>query len=161
MTTREAMLILLVLLPFGGSAVIGFFRSTAKNNEAWFAGVIALFSLLFTIMLYPAIYGNHVVRLDISWFSEWGVDLILRMDGLSWLFCLLITGIGLLIVVYARYYMDPADSVPRFFLFPRFYGLNDRNSLVRKSRLFGGFLGTHQYFFFFIDWVLVSQCKCA
>ncbi|EJF89591.1 monovalent cation:proton antiporter [Bartonella vinsonii subsp. arupensis OK-94-513] len=117
MTIREAMLILLVLLPFGGSAVIGFFRSTAKNNEAWFAGVIALCSLLFTIMLYPVVHGNHVLRLDISWLSEWGVDLILRMDGLSWLFCLLITGIGLLIVVYARYYMDPADSVPRFFSF--------------------------------------------
>ncbi|ETS14855.1 hypothetical protein Q649_00252 [Bartonella quintana JK 73] len=117
MTTWEAMLILLVLLPFAGSAVISFFRSTAKNNEAWFAGVIALFGLLFTIMLYPAVHGNRVVRLDISWLPEWGSNLILRMDGLSWLFCLLITGIGLLVVVYARYYMDPADSVPRFFAF--------------------------------------------
>ncbi|QEE12972.1 monovalent cation/H+ antiporter subunit A [Bartonella krasnovii] len=117
MTIREAMLILLILLPFGGSAIIGFFRSTAKNNEAWFAGGIALFSLLFTIMLYPAIRGNHIIRLNIPWLPEWGGDLILRMDGLSWLFCLLITGIGLLVVVYARYYMDPADSVPRFFSF--------------------------------------------
>lgn len=117
MTTREAILMLLVLLPFGGSAVIGFFRSTAKNSEAWFAGTIALFTLLFTIMLYPAVRENHVVRIDISWLPEWGVDLVLRMDGLSWLFCLLITGIGLLVVVYARYYMDPSDSVPRFFSF--------------------------------------------
>ncbi len=117
MTTREAMLMLLVLLPLGGSAVIGFFRSTARNNEAWFAGIIALFTLVFTITLYPEVHRNRVVRLDISWLSEWGVDLILRIDGLSWLFCLLITGIGLLVVVYARYYMDPADSVPRFFLF--------------------------------------------
>ncbi|WP_375654828.1 monovalent cation/H+ antiporter subunit A [Bartonella sp. AA83SXKL] len=117
MTTREAMLVLLVLLPFGGSAVIGFFRSTAKNNEAWFAGVVALFCLIFTIMLYPEVRGNHIVRLDISWLPEWGSDLILRIDGLSWLFCLLITGIGLLVVIYSRYYIDPADSVPRFFSF--------------------------------------------
>ncbi|WP_375639901.1 MULTISPECIES: monovalent cation/H+ antiporter subunit A [unclassified Bartonella] len=117
MTTREAMLVLLVLLPFGGSAVIGFFRSTAKNNEAWFAGVVALFCLIFAIMLYPEVRGNHIVRLDISWLPEWGSDLILRIDGLSWLFCLLITGIGLLVVIYSRYYIDPADSVPRFFSF--------------------------------------------
>ncbi|WP_375695697.1 monovalent cation/H+ antiporter subunit A [Bartonella sp. AC67GZZY] len=117
MTTREAMLVLLVLLPFGGSAVIGFFRSTAKNNEAWFAGVVALFCLIFTIMLYPEVRGNHIVRLDISWLPEWGSNLILRIDGLSWLFCLLITGIGLLVVIYSRYYIDPADSVPRFFSF--------------------------------------------
>lgn len=117
MTIREAMLMLLVLLPFGGSAVISLFRSTVKNNEAWFAGVVALFSLFFTIILYPSVRGNCVVRLDIAWLPEWGVNLIFRMDGLAWLFCLLITGIGLLVVVYARYYMDQTDSVARFFAF--------------------------------------------
>ncbi|ALE03241.1 monovalent cation/H+ antiporter subunit A [Bartonella ancashensis] len=133
MATQGAMLILLILLPFGGSVIIGFFRSTAKNNEAWFAGAIALFSLLFTIMLYPAVRGNNVARLNIPWLPEWGVDMTLRMDGLSWLFCLLITGIGLLVVVYARYYMDPADPVPRFFLFSCLYGVDDRNSPIWKS----------------------------
>ncbi|OPB32355.1 multicomponent K+:H+ antiporter subunit A [Bartonella sp. AR 15-3] len=117
MTTREAILILLVLLPFSGSVIIGFFRSTARNNEAWFAGAVALFSLLLTIMLYPAICRSGVVRLDLAWIPEWGVNLTLRIDGLSWLFCLLITGIGFLVVVYARYYMNPADPVPRFFSF--------------------------------------------
>ncbi|WP_332065209.1 monovalent cation/H+ antiporter subunit A [Bartonella sp. CB189] len=117
MATWEAMLILLVLLPFSGSVVVGFFRSTGENHEAWFSGVIALVCLIFTIMLYPAVRENHLVRLDILWLPEWGSNLILRIDGLSWLFCLLITGIGLLVVVYARYYMDPADSVPRFFSF--------------------------------------------
>ncbi|WP_455477840.1 monovalent cation/H+ antiporter subunit A [Bartonella sp. B10] len=117
MTKWEAMLISLVLLPFCGSITIGFFRSTAKNNEAWFAGFIAFVSFLFTMMLYPAVNKSHTIRLDIFWLPEWGVNLILRIDGLSWLFCLLITGIGLLVVVYARYYMDPADFVPRFFSF--------------------------------------------
>src|SRR5690606_2516076 len=39
------------------------------------------------------------------------------MDGLAWLFSMLIVGIFLLIVVYARYYMSPEDPVPRFFSF--------------------------------------------
>lgn len=117
MTVREAMLILLVILPFVGSAIIGFFRSTAKNNEAWFAGAVALLGLLCTIMLYPAITAGNIVRMDISWLPQWGLNVTLRMDGFAWLFALLITGIGLLVVVYARYYMDPADPVPRFFSF--------------------------------------------
>lgn len=117
MTTREAMLILLILLPFIGSAIIGFFRSTAKNNEAWFAGAIALFGLLLSIMLYPSIMHGDAVRLDIAWLPQWGLDITLRVDGLAWLFLILITGIGLLVVIYARYYMDPADPVPRFFSF--------------------------------------------
>lgn len=116
-TTREAMLVLLILLPFIGSAIIGFFRSTAKNNEAWFAGSVALFGLLLTIMLYPSIMNGDAVRLQIDWLPQWGINIILRMDGLAWLFLLMINGIGLLVVIYARYYMDPADPVPRFFSF--------------------------------------------
>ena len=41
----------------------------------------------------------------------------LRMDGFAWVFAALITGIGFLVVLYARYYMSPADPVPRFFSF--------------------------------------------
>jgi multicomponent K+:H+ antiporter subunit A len=39
------------------------------------------------------------------------------MDGFSWLLAALITGIGFLVVLYARYYMSPADPAPRFFSF--------------------------------------------
>jgi multicomponent K+:H+ antiporter subunit A len=37
------------------------------------------------------------------------------MDGFAWVLALLITGIGFLVVLYARYYMSPADPLPRFF----------------------------------------------
>ena len=39
------------------------------------------------------------------------------MDGFAWLFSMLVTGIGVLVVLYARYYMSPKDPVPRFFSF--------------------------------------------
>jgi multicomponent K+:H+ antiporter subunit A len=51
----------------------------------------------------------------IEWIPQLGLNLTLRMDGLAWLFCVLITFIGLLVVVYARYYMSPKDPVARFF----------------------------------------------
>src|SRR5690606_24067986 len=37
------------------------------------------------------------------------------MDGLAWIFLMLITGIGFLVVLYARYYLSPKDPAPRFF----------------------------------------------
>ena len=46
-----------------------------------------------------------------------GLDFTLRMDGFAWLFTMLVTGIGFLVVLYARYYMSPDDPVPRFFAF--------------------------------------------
>ncbi len=39
------------------------------------------------------------------------------MDGLAWLFALLITAIGALVVLYAAYYLSPDDPSPRFFRF--------------------------------------------
>ncbi|WP_412058806.1 monovalent cation/H+ antiporter subunit A [Bartonella sp. DGB2] len=117
MNAWGTMLVFLILSPFFGSALIGFFRPTAQNKEAWFAGAIALFGFLLTLLLYPAINKGQVVRFSIEWLPQWGLTFSFRMDGLSWLFALLITGIGLLVVIYARYYMDPSDPVPRFFSF--------------------------------------------
>jgi len=116
-TTGEAILVLLIILPFVGSGIIGFFRSTAKNNEAWFAGSVALFCLLLSIMLLPSVGDGQYVRLDVEWLPAWGLNLTLRVDGFALVFLFLIAGIGLLVVIYARYYMDPGDPVPRFFSF--------------------------------------------
>jgi multicomponent K+:H+ antiporter subunit A len=39
------------------------------------------------------------------------------MDGYAWMFCIIVTGIGFLVALYARYYMSPQDPVPRFYSF--------------------------------------------
>jgi multicomponent K+:H+ antiporter subunit A len=46
-----------------------------------------------------------------------GLDLTLRLTGFTWLFALIILGIGVLVMLYARYYMSHQDPVPRFFAF--------------------------------------------
>lgn len=43
--------------------------------------------------------------------------MVFRLDGISWIFAVLVLGIGALIVLYTRYYMSPKDPVPRFFSF--------------------------------------------
>src|SRR3546814_16495969 len=69
------------------------------------------------IMAYPALSSGAVIRKEIDWLPSLGLNLIVRLDGLSWLFAFLILGIGALVVLYARYYMSPEDPVPRFFSF--------------------------------------------
>jgi multicomponent K+:H+ antiporter subunit A len=46
-----------------------------------------------------------------------GLFVSLRMDGFAWLFAMLVSVMGMLVVLYARYYMSAADPVPRFFSF--------------------------------------------
>ena len=60
---------------------------------------------------------------ELRWLPELGLNFTLRMDGFAWMFAGLVTAIGLLVVVYARYYMSASDPVPRFFsLFLAFMG---------------------------------------
>ncbi len=117
MTMDGRMLFLLVLLPFLGSVITGLFRGVDRSGSAWFTAAIALVAFVLTSSLYPVVSDGKVLHGSIEWVPQYGLNLTLRMDGFAWLFAMLITGIGLLVVIYARYYMSPDDPVPRFFSF--------------------------------------------
>jgi multicomponent K+:H+ antiporter subunit A len=110
-------LALVLLLPFIGSICAALMPSNARNAEAWLAGAFTLASAALLVLLYPQIADGGVVRAGMVWIPQLGLDLTLRLDGFAWMFALLITGIGALVVFYARYYLSPADPVPRFFSF--------------------------------------------
>ncbi|MDQ0321931.1 multicomponent K+:H+ antiporter subunit A [Pararhizobium capsulatum DSM 1112] len=117
------MLLGLVLAPFAGSLVAICIPSSKGAAAAWFAGAIALFCLVTSVGLYPMISNGTPLRYDLAWLPELGLNFTLRMDGFAWMFASLVTAIGLLVVVYARYYMSTSDPVPRFFsLFLAFMG---------------------------------------
>lgn len=110
-------LVLILALPFFGSIVAAFLPSNARNIEAWLAGLIALVCAGLAISHFPAILDGEVIRITVPWLPDHGVNLSLRMDGFAWLFAMIITLMGALIALYARYYMSPEDPVPRYFSF--------------------------------------------
>ncbi|MCB8889297.1 monovalent cation/H+ antiporter subunit A [Vreelandella malpeensis] len=111
------LLLSLIAGPFIASLVAALLPADARNRESWLAGIVALSGLLVTSYLYTQLGTNGVVQREFGWLPAFGLNLVLRMDGLAWLFAMLIQGIGLLVVIYARYYMSPKDPVPRFFSF--------------------------------------------
>ena len=110
-------LITLILLPFIGSFLAAVLPANARNTESTVAGLIALFCTVQTALYFPQIADGGVLRQEIEWLPALGLNLVIRMDGFAWMFCMLVLGIGTLVVLYARYYMSPADPVPRFFSF--------------------------------------------
>ncbi|MBM6584297.1 hypothetical protein ILT44_29300, partial [Microvirga sp. BT689] len=110
-------LLAIVALPFIGSLVAVFLRQDARNGAAVLAGTIALCATALTALQYPAVHRGAVLRTGIEWIPTLGLNFTLRMDGFTWLFTMLVTGIGFLVALYARYYMSPSDPVPRFFAF--------------------------------------------
>lgn len=117
------MLPVFLFAPFGGSLIAIFFPSDQRGATAWFAGAIALVCFLATAGLYPFVAAGNVLRYQLEWVPQLGLSVSLRMDGFAWLFSALITAIGVLVVLYARYYLNAEDPVPRFFaLFLSFMG---------------------------------------
>lgn len=110
-------LVLVVALPFIASILAALLPSDARNRESTLAGLVALGCAIYIGLLFPQVAKGEVVTETISWIPALGLDLVLRLDGFAWLFAMLVTGIGALVVLYARYYMSPSDPVTRFFSF--------------------------------------------
>jgi multicomponent K+:H+ antiporter subunit A len=104
-------------IPFLGGLVAAFLPTNARNAEAWLAGAIALIDVAILAFLYPLVTEGNVVRAEIEWIPSAGLNFVVRLDGFAWMFALLIASVGFLVVLYARYYMSPADPVPRLFSF--------------------------------------------
>ncbi|SDR91680.1 multisubunit potassium/proton antiporter, PhaA subunit /multisubunit potassium/proton antiporter, PhaB subunit [Halopseudomonas litoralis] len=65
----------------------------------------------------PTVFDGGVVVQSWSWIERLGLNISFRLDGLSFLFALLILGIGILVIIYARYYLSKNDPMGRFFSF--------------------------------------------
>src|SRR5215212_8551666 len=114
---HDMLLIAVLALPFAGSCLAALLRTNAWNAESWLAGAIALTGLALVAASYPGIANGEPIQARIEWLPELGLEFTLRMDGFAWIFAMLVTGIGFLVMLYARYYMSPADPVQRFFSF--------------------------------------------
>lgn len=109
-------LITMTFLPFVGALSTIFLPKNARNAAVVISWCVAFVGIACAISLYPSVV-NGVVRCQFDWLSLYGLDLVFRLDGLSWIFSLLVLIIGALVVLYARYYMSAQDPVVRFFSF--------------------------------------------
>jgi len=111
-------MLLLITLPFVGALLAVFGLSPhARNAAAVLASCVALASIALIVGPSPEVMVGKVLREEVAWLPSLDVNLVFRMDGLAWIFALLVMGIGALVVLYARYYMSAEDPVPRFFAF--------------------------------------------
>ncbi|WP_437762983.1 monovalent cation/H+ antiporter subunit A [Sorangium sp. So ce281] len=113
----------LLLLPFLGSVLTAVLPTRARSELAACAGLVSAGAAAWVISLFPRVRDGGVIRETISWVPSLGLDLVLRIDGFAWMFAVLITVIGALVCLYARYYMSPEDPVARLYaLFLAFMG---------------------------------------
>ena len=61
----------------------------------------------------PTIEAGRIVTERLPWAPSLGVEVALRLDGFAYLFCLLITGVGALVVIYAGGYLAERSAADR------------------------------------------------
>ena len=101
---------LVVLTPFLGAILAAWVSRLGRLHAAWMAGAITLLALAWLLPLADAPFAGQTVIQRFSWMPAAGLDLAFRLDGLGLLFALMILGIGLLIILYARYYLSPSRT---------------------------------------------------
>ncbi|MCB1778196.1 MAG: monovalent cation/H+ antiporter subunit A, partial [Candidatus Competibacteraceae bacterium] len=110
-------LLLVILTPFIGAALIAGMPRQSRRYTAWASGAVTLTALGWLLPLTPKPFAGETVIQRFVWLPDAGLDLAFRLDGLGLLFVLLILCIGLLIILYARYYLSPNDGIGRFYAF--------------------------------------------
>ena len=105
------------LLPLLGTLVPLLTERYGRTACAWMTAVLPAAALLIVLNLAPAVLGGQTIKSSLPWIPALQLELAFRLDGLGLLFALLILGIGLLIILYARYYLSAQDSMGRFYSF--------------------------------------------
>ncbi|HEX9842753.1 MAG TPA: proton-conducting transporter membrane subunit [bacterium] len=109
------MLLLLVCLPWLALPLLWLSRRGPRDLAPWIAAAADAAGLALLLQFAPRVFAGEVIAWRVDWVQSIGLALSFRLDGLAFLFALLILLIGLLIVLYARYYLSEEARLDRFF----------------------------------------------
>ncbi|WP_300651651.1 proton-conducting transporter membrane subunit, partial [Pseudomonas sp.] len=110
-------LALIVALPFLGMILPLLADRLGRSACSVAAGLAPLAALLLLLSQQSSVFAGELVKVQLNWLPALGLNLSLRLDGLGFLFALLILGIGLLVILYARYYLTKQEPMGRFYAF--------------------------------------------
>ena len=106
---------LVVFLPFLGAIAAPLFALGGRTAIAIASSVPALIALAALFPHWETLANGGTVLQSWEWLPAIGISFSFRLDGLSLLFALLILIIGVLIILYARYYLKPAENIGKFY----------------------------------------------
>jgi len=110
-------LALLVLIPFLGSGLAAWAGSRGRLWSAYVASAVSLSTLLLVLPSAGKVMQGATLLWRHDWLAAAGLTISFRLDGLALLFALMILVIGLLVILYARYYLAESDPMGRFYTY--------------------------------------------
>lgn len=117
MTSESSFLPIIALLPFLGALVPGVMIRAGRTATATFTAVPTVLALVMLGVLAPGVMNGTVYTFSIPWLPQLGLEAAFFLDGLGLMFACMILGVGLLITLYARYYLSGEDPVGQFYTY--------------------------------------------
>ncbi len=109
------LLISLILLPLLGSLVSWPERWRQRLAPAY--SLVPILQLLIVISLWATVQAGERIQCSWPWAPSLGLYVSLSLDGLSWLFTGLISGVGVFVFLYAAFYMADDPTLSRLYRF--------------------------------------------
>ncbi|ADF54811.1 MAG: Na(+)/H(+) antiporter subunit A [Zunongwangia sp.] len=104
-----------ILLGFLFAILLVFAGKFFKGKYAVLSSLIPLGLFVYFLQFIPEVMGGNIIRESYNWVPSFGVNLGFTLDGLSLLFCLMITGIGFLVFAYTSAYLHHHKYLDRFY----------------------------------------------
>jgi multicomponent Na+:H+ antiporter subunit A len=109
--------LLALLLPFVGAAFAPVVTRAFRDNAAWILAVVPALLFAHFLSFVPMVAAGGSTSGAVTWVPSLGVDFSWLIDGLSLTFALLISGIGVLIMLFSGGYLKGHPRQGRFFSF--------------------------------------------
>ncbi|MGR3804656.1 monovalent cation/H+ antiporter subunit A [Marinibacterium profundimaris] len=117
MSDQTPLLLVIALLPFIGALIPGLMIRAGRNACAIFTAAPTALAFIMLLLLAPAVFRGEVLHFRLDWLPQLGLQASFFLDGLGLLFACMITGVGLLITLYARFYLSGEDPMGQFYTF--------------------------------------------
>lgn len=114
MDTRVLPIIILLPLILGTTLVL-WLKQFSRGVTALGAIGVSLSSFVLLLTQAKTVLSGNAILEQWQWLPQIGIDFSFRLDALSLIFSLLITGIGTLIYIYAYYYLNPKNSLSKLY----------------------------------------------
>ncbi len=110
------MLFFIILLPLLlGTTIVWGLDKISRQVTAIGASSLSMLCFILLASYIPALQSTDAVHFSLNWLPSVGINFDFRLDALSLMFALLISGIGTLIFIYAYYYLSPKNSLAKLY----------------------------------------------
>ncbi|BBC71899.1 monovalent cation/H+ antiporter subunit A [Altererythrobacter sp. B11] len=110
-------MLLISALPFLGALAVSLGARLGRMAHAAIAAAFTLAALLPVLAAAPAVLAGGRLSTRIEWIPLLGLNADYFLDPLGLMFAGLILGIGLLVIIYAAFYLAAGEATARFFAF--------------------------------------------